>query len=128
MELTAVNEDARGFIKILTGDLKSTPEVTIFKTASGMARGGCIHPISKEHLVVIEGTINYIYGKPQGIQYKILTAGESITIGPDVPHYFVSITDSVVLEWGPPIEEKQERYEEFRKIVMGINSLKGGDA
>jgi mannose-6-phosphate isomerase-like protein (cupin superfamily) len=124
MELTNINEDSRGFIKTLVGDLSFVPEITIFKTKAGMARGGCIHPNSQEHLVVVEGTINYIYRMIDStLQYKVLTVGESITIVPNVPHYFISITDSIVLEWGPKIEEKQDKYEEFRKIVLGINSI-----
>lgn len=121
MKLVDINEDKRGFIKALVEDLQTIPEITVFKTKAGLARGGCIHPTSWEHLCVAEGSITYVYQDARGIQSKNLHAGQSITIPPNVPHYFRSITDSVVLEWGPSIAEKQGKHEEFRKIVLGIN-------
>lgn len=122
MKLTDINTDSRGFIKTLVGDLESTPEVTVFKTRAGMARGGCIHSKSAEHLVVIEGIITYICGEEH--LSRTLTAGQSITIEAGIPHYYISMTNSVVMEWGPQLDEKQEKHERFRKIVLDINSMR----
>ena len=122
MELTNINEDSRGFIKTLVGDLQTAPEVTIFKTRAGMARGGCIHSRSVEHLVVIEGIITYICGEEH--LAKTLEAGQSVTIGANIPHYYISMTDSIVMEWGPQIDEKQAKHDRFRKIVLDINTMR----
>lgn len=120
MKLDNIHEDDRGFIKALTGDLKTFPEIAIMKTNAGFARGGCIHHKSKEHLCVIEGTIKYVYGNDE--KHVMLSPGQTITIEPSTPHFFLSITDSIVAEWGPQLEEKQDKHEAFRKIVMEINN------
>ena len=119
LKLSNVHSDSRGSIDVLVGEeLTTIPEITIFHTKAGRARGGCIHPESREHLVVIEGEIIYFTDLLQ----KRLVPGESLTIEPNIPHYFLSITDSVVAEWGPQISEKQDKHEEFRAIVLAINS------
>lgn len=116
-----IHEDARGFIKAITGGFETCPELTIMKTNAGFARGGCIHPESKEHLVVIEGVIKYVYGEDQ--KHKMLQAGQGITIDKNIPHFFLSITDSIVAEWGPQIEEKQGKYQPMRDLVNSINKV-----
>ena len=120
MKIDNIHSDDRGFIKAITGELKSCPEIAIMKTSAGKCRGGCIHRKSKEHLCVIEGVINYVYGDEQ--THVMLKPGQSITIEPNTPHYFLSLTDSIIIEWGAQLEEKQEKHEAFRKIVMEINN------
>lgn len=122
MKIDDIHADDRGFIKSITGELTSCPEVAIMKTNAGFARGGCIHPKSKEHLVVIEGVIKYVYGEDK--KHVMLSAGQGITIEPNTPHFFLSLTDSIVAEWGPEIAEKQGKHKEFRKQVMEINNQK----
>jgi len=116
MLLEKIHSDDRGSISIMTG-LQSYPEVTVFQTKAGHARGGCIHRLSKEFVCVIEGIISYV--TPDDI--SVLTAGESYVIEKETPHYFVSVTDSVVLEWGATVEEKKEKDPLFRAIVDKIN-------
>lgn len=93
------------------------PEVTIFHTRQGMARGGCIHHKSDEHTCVISGLVEYVMGECR----FILEAGDSMVIPAGTPHYFLSLSDSVVLEWGATPEEKKEKHPEFRAIVEEIN-------
>lgn len=120
MELKDINKDSRGKIQVLVGEmLKSCPEITLFETEAGKARGGCVHDKSKEILVVLEGTICYVYGEDQ--KHIVLSKGEVFTTGPGIPHFFISLTDSIVAEWGPQLEEKAAKYEPFRKIVLEIN-------
>jgi len=123
MKLDNIHEDARGFIKTITGGFETCPELTIMKTNAGFARGGCIHDKSREHLVVIEGSIKYFWGMDSG-SHKILRAGQGITIDPNTPHFFLSLTDSIVAEWGPQIEEKQGKYKPMRDLVNSINKMK----
>ncbi len=122
MKLDKIHEDSRGTIEILTGDLRSCHEITIFRTNRGYARGGCIHSQSKEHLIVVEGKIRYVCKINGAERQVILDAGESITIGPNVAHYFEALTDCLVMEFGPTAEEKNARDEDYRNLVVERNS------
>ena len=118
MKLTELHSDDRGKIFILNEDL-GHPELTIFTTKKGFARGGCIHHQNKENVCVISGKIKYVFSTTT----LYLTTGESFTIPKSTPHYFLSVTDSVVAEWGATAEEKIEKHLEFRKIVENINKV-----
>lgn len=122
MQLNTIHKDDRGSINTVTGNFQSIPEVTIFETKKGYARGGCLHNISSEHLFVIEGEILYIYKLEDMISELIIKQGCGLTIPPNVPHYFIAKTDCVVAEFGPSLEEKKGKDEEFRAIVNDINS------
>jgi len=117
MKLNTIHSDARGAISLLTEDMKY-PEVTVFHTKKGFARGGCIHDLSDEYTCVIEGEVEYRIGD------KVLKMkdGESAIITRNTPHYYVSLTDSIVLEWGATPAEKQNKHLEFRAIVDEINA------
>lgn len=120
MELKKINNDARGYIETLIGDFTNLEEVTIFRTKANKARGGCLHPESKEMLIVLEGTIQYIYGEDSTT--ILLGPNDYFILPPNSPHFFISLTDSIVMEWGPSKKEKQEKYLPFRKIVDKINA------
>lgn len=117
MNLELIHEDFRGRINRLVEGFKSFSEVTIFETKAGFCRGGCIHRLSDESVTVLEGEIVYV--TPEG--YFTLGRGENFQIPKNTPHYFLSKTDSVVLEWGPKEEEKKEKHADFRQIVDNIN-------
>lgn len=117
LNLKEIHKDNRGEIHILEGDLKENKEITIFLTKSGFARGGCIHKINDELNVVLEGEIRYFVGEKE----IIMKRGDSVVIPRETPHYFISLTDSLVIEWGCLPEEKIEKYEPFRNIVNSIN-------
>lgn len=125
MDLKKIHSDNRGDINILT-DLNHYPEATIFETKSGYSRGGCIHNIHDEYICVIEGTVDYTFGDKDGDKiYKIrLNDGETYKIPKGTPHYFYSVTDSVVMEWGASPSEKSNKHEVFRKIVDESNKKK----
>jgi len=118
MKLELIHEDNRGSINIIKGDELTYPEITVFKTKQGYARGGCIHRKSEEYATVIEGRITYV--TPKG--YFHLYAGDNFIIPKGTPHYFLSNTDSIVLEWGATEEEKKEKHLHYREIVDEINS------
>lgn len=119
MEIKEIHSDFRGKIYIMTGALIDYPEITIMKTNKGYARGGCIHNDHDEFVCVLEGMIKYVYCDIK-IE-KILTDGDSLLIPRATPHYFYSITDSIVMEWGADPEEKKAKHKEFRTIVDSIN-------
>ena len=117
MKLTDIHEDDRGKIMVLTEDM-TFPEVTVFTTNAGYARGGCIHNLSNEYTCVIEGTVEYyIDGKK-----ILLNTGDNIFIPRGTPHYYHSVTDSIVMEWGATPDEKKEKHLLTRKIVDEINN------
>jgi hypothetical protein len=118
MKLIKIHEDLRGSIHIVEG-LYKYPEVTIFQTIAGFARGGCIHNINDEYCSVIEGEILYCIGDLNN--HKTLKTGETVCIPKSTPHYFLSITNSTVLEWGANPEEKKEKHPFFRQVVDYIN-------
>jgi hypothetical protein len=120
MKLSLIQEDKRGSIEILEG-LQKYPEVTVFTTKAGYARGGCIHNINEEFVVVIEGSIEYVCYTPTGMSRTKMFTGDSIRIPKSTPHYFISWTPSIVMEWGCSIEEKKEKHKDFRAIVDEIN-------
>lgn len=119
MKFQTVHEDNRGTVALLTGGLVTVEEVTVFTTKHGYARGGCVHSEHDEHCVVIEGDVWYFVGTDA--HSTILKAGDTLLIPKNTPHFFLSITDSVVLEWGATVEEKRCKHLPMRKIVMRIN-------
>ena len=121
MKLDSIQNDNRGEILLLTG-LSNYPECTVFKTKRGYARGGCVHNINDEFVVVIEGSIEYFCYTPRGMSRTSMYSGDRIKVIHGTPHYFISHTDSVVLEWGATPSEKQHKHEDFRKIVDEHNS------
>jgi len=125
MDFKHIHEDNRGGIKALVGaELLPAEEVTFFTTNAGFARGGCVHRDSSEHICVLKGHIHFVIKGTEETAGIPLRIGESYTIPPNTPHYFYSVTDSVVIEWGPKISEKGERDEEFRSIVDAMNKRK----
>jgi mannose-6-phosphate isomerase-like protein (cupin superfamily) len=121
IKLSKIHSDNRGSIKSLLGkELLPYPEVTLFHTKKGFARGGCIHSVSSEHICVLAGEIDFFYTENE--TQLTMKAGDSFTIPPVTPHYFVALQDSVVLEWGPQMSEKGERHLGFRAKVDAINN------
>lgn len=117
MKLDLIHQDKRGRILSLKSDIFRYPEVTIFETKDGFARGGCIHNLNDEFCTVISGKVEYVIGE----EIRILWDGDSVKIPKGTPHYFLSFGKSVVLEWGATEEEKKVKHVEYRQIVDRIN-------
>jgi hypothetical protein len=122
MKLDIVHTDKRGVIASLTDDLIKH-EVAIFTTKAGKARGGCVHDINNEELVVIGGHIELYLVRKDGVKVRfVLIEGMEFKIKARTPHYYVAVKDSVVMEFGTTIEEKQNKHPRTRKIVEAINA------
>ena len=121
MKLEKVNEDERGEIYTLAG-FRAFPEVAILMTKMGYSRGGCFHNIHDEFATVLEGEVYYYVGEER--KFIKLQQGDNIKIEKATPHYLYSVTDSVVLEWGATLKEKNTKHKEFREIVNKINERK----
>jgi mannose-6-phosphate isomerase-like protein (cupin superfamily) len=116
LKWSKIHEDDRGSINLIEG-LRQYPEVTIFKTRGGYARGGCVHNEHDEFACVFDGAIMYYWGNDS----KLLNAGDTIKIPRGSPHYFRALCDCVVAEWGASPEEKKVKHTECRAVVDKIN-------
>lgn len=122
MKLTHIHSDNRGSIFSLSEDLLNFEEVAVFKTNKNYARGGCIHNLNGEYVCVLEGSIKYTYMLNGTVEEKVLNVGDTLYLPKSTPHYFVSLTDSTVMEWGATEIEKKEKHKIFRQIVDAINA------
>jgi uncharacterized cupin superfamily protein len=117
MKLDLIHTDIRGSISTVTG-LKKFPELVIVETKEGFARGGCVHT-EDEFCTVVEGRIVLYFGTC----CEVVIPGNTVKIKANTPHYFISITDSVVMEWGPS-PKFNEKNIKMRAIVDKINREK----
>jgi quercetin dioxygenase-like cupin family protein len=118
MEMKKVHEDDRGEIYAIP--LEKNKEITILVTNKGYARGGCIHHDNNENCIVIRGKIQYF----KGDDHITLTEGNTVFIPRACPHFFISDTDSILMEWGATLKEKDEKHKPFRNIVLDINKAR----
>jgi quercetin dioxygenase-like cupin family protein len=119
LKFEKIHMDERGEIYVITGALPEGREITLFTTKKGYARGGCVHRENRERVTMINGGVRYHI---EHLSPKEYWEGDLFTIPAGVAHYFISLTDSVVIEWGATIEEKKEYNPEWRKIVEKINN------
>lgn len=115
MILNKIQEDNRGSIFILEG-LSDFSELKLIKTNKGYARGGCVHS-QNEYFYILEGKLDLFIGSEI---YKNISSGFGIIISAYQPHYIVSLTDSIFMEYGADFEGTIKN-EEFLQIVKGIN-------
>jgi mannose-6-phosphate isomerase-like protein (cupin superfamily) len=114
-----VNEDNRGSIHTISGILDDGKEITILVTRKGYARGGCIHGINDEHVVVLDGSVKYWIGDDHP---EMLYKGMTTVVPFNSKHMLVSQTDSIVMEWGKTKEEVDKKDVEMKKKVDEINA------
>jgi mannose-6-phosphate isomerase-like protein (cupin superfamily) len=112
MNFEKVHEDKRGEIYAITGEDELS---NLLVTHKGFARGGCMHK-ETEHFLVVQGQI--ILHLPYKDQ--IMNAGECVSYPPMTPHFFISLTESIVMESGaqPPAD----KYLPYAEKVAEINS------
>lgn len=116
MKLVKVCEDKRGYTHTIEDDNLGVPEITMFYTKKGYARGGCVHK-HPEVFCVVSGDVTLVCGE----LVVRMDSGMTHDIPKGSPHYYISKTDSVVLEWGTIGEDKQTKHETYRNIVNQIN-------
>jgi quercetin dioxygenase-like cupin family protein len=115
LEIKKVHEDERG--EIYTIPLEKDKELTILMTNKGYARGGCVHFKNNENCIVVKGKIQYFKGDTN----ITLTMGDTVYIPKGTPHFYISETDSILMEWGATLKEKDTKHVPFRNIVLDIN-------
>ncbi len=110
-----VYEDKRGKVIDLSLLGISSLEVKILVTNEGMLRGGDSHSAAQNYLV-LEGELEVTMKEGESEDKIVKRANEFITIEPNIPHLFKSLTRTVVLKYGPP--SKSTYYEPYRKLVQ----------
>ena len=123
MKCEFVHEDIRGHIISVTG-ITTCPEMVFVWTDKGYARGGCIHD-TDETVLVIEGSImlHCDYSKPMRYnnQWQQIDEGDpSIIIPAGVPHFYISLENSLIMEYGPDNANTKKDIE-MRNRVERIN-------
>ena len=117
LKLKQIHRDRRGRIYVLSDD-KGNEIASLLSTNKHFARGGCIHKKNNEYCVVLNGEILHVK-RNQPIERG--KKGTMIFIRRNTPHYFVSLTDSLVMEFGATPEEKKVKHKATRAIVDKIN-------
>ena len=128
-----VNEDERGEISVLFDPVEEdNKEIAILRTNKGFVRGGCVHNLNDEIVLVVKGKVQYhIITKwkkknPNTLidgedHVQILVGGDKILVPKGKPHYYISLTDSIVIEFGATTPEKQKKHPEIREMVERLN-------
>jgi len=120
LKFEKIHEDKRGEIYLITGLFPEGRELTLFITNKGYARGGCIHKDSDEQCCVLDGVIEYYV---EGRSPERFHVGRGTLIPKNTQHFFIALTNSIVIEWGPKPEEKKQKGL-WRVYVDEINKKK----
>jgi len=117
LEFEKIHEDKRGEIYLVTGLFPEGRELTLFTTKKGYARGGCIHKDNDESCCVLSGVIEYYI---EGRRPERFSKGRGTLIPKNHQHFFIALTDTIVVEWGATPAEKKQKGK-WRKYVDEIN-------
>jgi len=112
-----ISEDKRGWMKKLT--LNNGDIFWISFTKKGFARGGDIHD-GRQYDTIIRGQFLVKQHFPEDIEMlKVIITGDSIIIPAGIPHVFIAMEDTEMIEWHddklPPFDQKKY-YEPYRKL------------
>jgi hypothetical protein len=120
-----IHTDKRGSINTITRE--GGVEYKLADTKAGYSRGGDFHP-TVQHAILLEGKATWTLKLPDGKGgYKLVTKPHELNkdfpIEPMVPHYFTSVTDSLILMWEEGGGFVQQIDPELRKHIDSANSL-----
>lgn len=117
MRIKKINQDERGEIWKIESRKKT---IFLSKTFKDFARGGDIHR-GKQFNCVIEGSFRVLMKYPDKEKEIILKGGNLAIIPKEIPHVFIALEDSVMIEWHqfplPPFKEKRY-YEPYRRKCL----------
>jgi len=111
IQFRLIHSDERGKLYVIPyGD----KEFLLMETKAGYSRGGDYHK-SKQHDVVLHGTVQFRFMQGKKVREKVLRQSEKIAFPAEQPHMLTALTDSLVLEWLEGSFEKTH-YEPFRRL------------
>lgn len=109
-----------------------TDELLIFWTPKGSVRGGDYHD-HRQYNIVVRGRVKFFerFGPDMKVQGKGKVSGEKVTylkegqmavFEPGIPHWFVALTDCIMIEF---FEKPRSKYvdKEYRDIVMAVDKF-----
>lgn len=115
MKIEKVSEDHRGEIwRIDSGERVYWLSIT----KKGKARGGDIHD-GIQYTLVLQGSFKVLYKYVDREEEKIQKVNEKLEVPPEVPHVWIALEDSMMLEWHEkplPSLEKKRYYEPYRRL------------
>ena len=124
MKIKLVHKDVRGSTYSITGrELCGLPEVALFYTKQGYARGGCVHYGYDEDFLLLKGEIHFFDDKTT----FALSSGESFHINKGTAHGFKALTDCVCMEVGVPPEHKGDKDKRMHEKIARINEKNRAD-
>lgn len=100
-------------------DLLDGREVSIIELKKGKAIGGCLHH-RNEYYCVLRGDVLVLTGSESEVKLD----GEGGMFPKEVPHGFIALEDSLIMEWGISPEEKKDNPKD-EKMLEQIKGLKG---
>ena len=113
MKIETINEDKRGSICEITIDKN---KFLMIRTNANYMRGGDFHDTIQYQYIIL-GRLELVYLKDNKEVKKIIKTGDVIKINPHTPHYFKSITYSVMIEYLEG-EYSKHYYKPFRDVVI----------
>jgi len=119
MEFELVNRDERG--EIWKTEIEGIAYWMSY-TRQGFGRGGDIHE-GWQHNVILKGSFEVrmmVPDVPEGEEVWSHTAFAKLAVPPEVPHVFIALEDSYMMEWHdhelPPFSEKRY-YAPYRRLI-----------
>lgn len=113
MEFEFVQRDNRG--EIWKADIDGIT-YWMSNTKRGSGRGGDVHE-GWQYNVFLKGSFEGHLMYPDGEEVRIYSAPSMVFIPPEVPHVFIALEDSYMIEWHdhelPPFSEKRY-FEPYR--------------
>lgn len=127
-----MGENRRGKVWAFAINEDPLEEVLIFYTPAGCVRGGDSHD-HRQYNIVVRGTVKFYerYGPDTEVPGKGKESGEKVTymhegemriFEPGIPHWFVSLTDSWMIEWHERPRTKKV-YPEYRNIIKAFEKM-----
>jgi len=109
-----------------------TDELLIFFTPQGAVRGGDMHE-HRQYNMVIRGRVKFFErygpdmnipgkGKVSGEKATFLNEGEMKAFEPGIPHWFVALTDCIMIEFFEKPRTKKV-YDEYRDIIKAFERM-----
>ena len=116
MEMKKIHADERGDIYSIP--LSDKKDIALLVTNKGFARGGHSHPNDDEYFIVVKGIVKFWVDDT----HELFHEGMSECVPHGSRHFFVSLTDSIVMHWGADRETTIEDAK-YRGLVDEINKL-----
>jgi len=108
LKFKRIHRDSRGDIYAIYAGSR---EYILLVTKKGSRRGGDYHQ-SIQHDTVLDGRVKVVSLKKE----LMLQEGQTVTFGPNEPHYIEATSDCLILEWLEGSFEKKY-FKPYRDLI-----------